>query len=107
MVLIRGHLSPYAPGGCRSPGAALAVPGSWVVVFLGPGEAPGKLIQVAGAEQHAQGGVVARRQRPVGPGGVAAPDPPPRIPALEPVQPAVPLVDTVAGGHRRGPLVAV
>src|SRR5689334_14303352 len=45
----RGHLSSYAPAGCRSPGAALTVPGSWVVVLLGPGEAPGKLIQVAGA----------------------------------------------------------
>jgi hypothetical protein len=47
-------------------------------------------------------GVIAGRQGPVGAGGVAAPDPPPRVPAPEPVKPA----RALPGGHRGCPPIA-
>jgi hypothetical protein len=37
---------------------------------------------------------------------VAAPDPPPRVPAPEPVKPADPAACALAGGHRGCPLIA-
>jgi hypothetical protein len=66
---------------------------------LGLGEAPGEFIQVAGGDQLPLGGVIARRQCPVVPGGLAAPHPPPRVAAPYPVKSAVPVVCVVAGGH--------
>jgi hypothetical protein len=76
------------------------------MLLLGLGEAAGEFIEVAGADQAALGGVIAWRQGPVGAGGVAAPDPPPRVPAPEPVKPAGPAVRALAGGHRGCPLTA-
>ena len=66
---------------------------------FGLGEAPGEFIEIAGADQLAMGGVIAWRQCPVAAGGVAAPDPPPRVLAPEPVKPAVPAGRVPAGGH--------
>jgi hypothetical protein len=37
---------------------------------------------------------------------VAVPDPPPRVPAAEPVKPADPVAPALAGGHRRCLLIA-
>ena len=73
---------------------------------LGLGEAAGELIEVAGADQLALGGVIAWRQRPVAAGGVAAPDPPPRVLAPEPVKPAVAVGRALAGGHPGCPPIA-
>ena len=70
------------------------------MLALGLGEAPGKFIQVAGGDQFPLGGVIAWRQCPVVPGGLAAPDPPPRVLAPQLVQLAGPVVPTAAGGHR-------
>src|SRR6266568_6784707 len=76
------------------------------MLLLGLGEAAGEFIEVAGADQAALGGVVAWRQRPVGAGGVAAPDPPPRVPAAEPVKLVCPVARALAGGHRGCPPIA-
>src|SRR5215831_7534116 len=67
---------------------------------LGLGEALGEFIQVAGGDQLSLGGVIAWRQCPVVPGGLAAPDPPPRVLAPQPVQSTGWVVPAVAGGHR-------
>src|SRR5215470_4912358 len=75
-------------------------------MLLGLGEATGKFIEVAGADQAALGGVIAWRHGPVGAGRVAAPDPPPRVPAPEPVKPVAPVARAPAGGHLRSPLIA-
>ena len=73
---------------------------------FGLGEAPGEFIEIAGADQLAMGGVIAWRQCPVAAGGVAAPDPPPRVLAPEPVEPAVPAGRVPAGGHPCCPPIA-
>jgi len=70
------------------------------MLALGLGEALGEFIQVAGGDQPPLGGVIARRQCPVVPGGLAAPDPPPRVLAPQPVQSTGRVVPAVAGGHR-------
>jgi hypothetical protein len=75
------------------------VQGSSVMPPFGLGEALGEFIEVAGADQRALGGVIAWRQRPVAAGRVAAPDPPPRVLAPQPVKPAIPGVRSAAGGH--------
>ena len=80
--------------------------GSQVMPSLGLGEARGEFIEVAGTDQLALGGVMAWRQRPVMAGGVAAPDPPPRVAAPEPVKSAIPVAGTPAGGHRWCLLIA-
>ena len=66
---------------------------------LGLGKALGEFIEVVCANQVVLGGVVAWRQRPVAAGGMAAPDPPPRVLAPEPVKPAIRGVRAAAGGH--------
>jgi hypothetical protein len=76
------------------------VQGSYVMSPFGLGEALGEFIEAAGAGQRALGGVIGWRQRPVAAGGVAAPDPPPRVLAPQPVQPTGLVVPAVAGGHR-------
>ena len=73
---------------------------------FGLGEAPGEFIEIAGADQLAMGGVIAWRQCPVAAGGVAAPDPPLRVLAPEPVKPAVPVCWVPAGGHPCCPPIA-
>ena len=73
---------------------------SRVLQALGLGEAPGEFIRVVGGDQLPLGGVIAWRQCPVVPGGLAAPNPPPRVLAPQPVKSAVPVVRAVAGGHR-------
>ena len=70
------------------------------MLALGLGEAPGEFTQVAGGDQPSLGGVIAWRQCPVVPGSLAAPDPPPRVLAPQPVQPTGLVVPAVAGGHR-------
>src|SRR5262249_1333834 len=73
---------------------------------LGLGEALGEFIQVAGGDQLPLGGVIAWRQCPVVPGGLAAPGPPPGGPARQPVPAVGPVVPTAAGGHRWWPFPA-
>src|SRR5438045_3686144 len=73
---------------------------------FGLGEAPGEFIEIAGADQLAMGGVIAWWQCPVAAGGVAAPDPPPRVLAPEPVEPAVPVGRVPAAGHPCCPPIA-
>lgn len=75
------------------------------MLLFGLGEATGEFIEAAGADQAALGGMIARRQRPVGASGVAAPDPPPRVPLPEPVKPVVPVVRALSGVHLRCPLI--
>jgi hypothetical protein len=72
--------------------------------LLGLGEAAGECIEVASVDQVALGGVIAGRQRPVGTGSMAAPDPPPRVLAPEPVKPAVLVAGVPVPGHRCCPL---
>jgi hypothetical protein len=83
-----------------------AAQGSEVKPLLGLGEAVGEFIEAAGVDQVALGGVIAWRQRPVAAGGVAAPDPPLRVLAPEPVKFAVPVGGALAGGHRWCLLIA-
>ena len=73
---------------------------------LGLSEAPGEFVQVVGGDQPPLGGVIAWRQCPVVPGGLAAPDPPPRVLAPQSVQSVGPVVSAVAGGHRWWPFPA-
>jgi hypothetical protein len=75
------------------------------MLALGLGEAPGEFTQVAGGDQPSLGGVIAWRQCPVVPGSLAAPDPPPRVLAPEPVKPAIAGVRSAAGGHLCFPLL--
>src|SRR6266550_3661128 len=63
------------------------------------GEAAGQTTDVTGADQLADGQVTGRRHGPVIAGGAAAPDPPLRVLAPEPVKLAILVVPTVAGGH--------
>ena len=60
--------------------------GSEVIPALCLAEAAGEFTDVAGADQVAHGGVTAWRHCPVIAGCVAAPDPPLRVLALEPVK---------------------
>lgn len=76
------------------------------MLALGLGEAPGELIQVAGGDQLPLGGVIAWRQCPVVPGGLAVPNPPLRVLAPEPLKSTVPVVRAVTGGHRWWPFLA-
>jgi hypothetical protein len=81
------------------------VPGSWVIP-LGLGKEQSEFIDVIGADQLALGEVIARRHRPVAAGCAAAPDPPPRVLAPEPLKFAVLVVPVPARGHARRPLIA-
>jgi hypothetical protein len=63
------------------------------------GEAAGQLADVTGADRLADGRVSGRRHGPVIAGGAAAPDPPLRVLAPEPVKLAILAVPAVAGGH--------
>jgi hypothetical protein len=63
------------------------------------GEAAGQLADVTGADRLADGRVSGRRHGPVIAGGAAAPDPPLRVLAPEPVKLAILVVPTVADGH--------
>jgi len=72
--------------------------------LLSVGQAVGEFGEAAGGDQAALGGMIAGRQCPVGTGGVAAPDPPPRVLAAELVKPAVLVVGVPVRGHRCCPL---
>src|SRR5215471_8582997 len=66
---------------------------------LGLGEAAGELIEVAGADQAVLAGVITWWQRPVAAGGVAVPDPPPRVLTSKLVKPGVRAVRALSGDH--------
>jgi hypothetical protein len=68
--------------------------------LLSLSETPGEFLDVAGADQVALGGVIAWWERPVAAGRMAAPDPPPRVEAPEPVKLVIPAADIPASGHR-------
>ena len=72
---------------------------SWAMPFLRAGEAASEFPEVASVDQLARGGVTAWRHGPVIAGCAAAPDPPPRVLAPEPVKPAIRGVRAAAGGH--------
>jgi hypothetical protein len=72
---------------------------SWAMPCFGLGEAAGEFADVAGADQLARGGVAGWRHCPVIAGGAAAPEPPPRVPAPEPVKLGILVVSARAGGH--------
>src|SRR5215510_14971021 len=63
------------------------------------GETASEFTDVAGADQVARGGMIAWRHRPVIAGGMAAPDPPPRILTTEPLKVGLLVAATVAGAH--------
>lgn len=69
------------------------------MLALGLGEALGEFMQVVGGDQLPLGGVIAWWHGPVVSGDLAAPDPPPRVLAPQPVQSAGRAVSAVAGGH--------
>src|SRR5690348_11659957 len=79
--------------------ASLARRCSSAMPSLRLGDALGEVADIAGADQLAHGGVIAWRHRPVSSGGAAAPDPPLRVPAFEPLQLGVLVVPARAGGH--------
>ena len=74
--------------------------------FLRAGEAASEFPEVASVDQLARGGVTAWWHGPVIAGCAAAPDPPPRVLAPEPVKPAVPAGRVPAGGHPCCPPIA-
>ena len=79
---------------------AAVVLASRVIPFFRPGETASEFANVTGADQAVHGGVIAWRHRPVIAGGVAAPDPPPRIPPPEPLKLGIVVAATVPGVHR-------
>jgi hypothetical protein len=78
--------------------------GSPVIPLFGAGEAAGEFVGVAGADEFVHGGVAGRRHRPVIAGRLAAPDPPLRIPAPQPLQAGILVVPPVVRGHLMGRL---
>src|SRR5438876_737731 len=66
---------------------------------LRPGEAAGEFTDVTGTDQLARGQVTGRRQYPVVAGCAAAPDPPLRVLAPEPLEPGILVVPAGAAGH--------
>ena len=68
--------------------------------FLRAGEAASEFTNVASVDQLARGGVTAWRQGPVIAGCAAAPYPPPRVLAPEPLKLGILVVPASAGGHR-------
>ena len=67
--------------------------------FLRAGEAASEFPEVARGDQLARGGVTARRHGPVIAGCAAAPDPPPRVLAPEPLKLGILAVPAPAGVH--------
>lgn len=68
--------------------------------FLRAGEAASEFTNVASVDQLARGGVTAWRHGPVIAGCAAAPYPPPRVLAPEPLKLGILVVPASAGGHR-------
>jgi hypothetical protein len=68
--------------------------------FLRAGEAASEFTNVASVDQLARGGVTAWRHGPVIAGCAAAPYPPPRVLAPEPLKLGILAVPASAGGHR-------
>ena len=68
--------------------------------FLRAGEAASEFTNVASGDQLARGGVTAWRHGPVIAGCAAAPYPPPRVLAPEPLKLGILVVPASAGGHR-------
>ena len=66
---------------------------------LCPGEAAGEFTDVTGTDQLAYRRVTGRRQCPVIAGGAAAPDPPLRVLAPEPLELGILVVPAGAAGH--------
>jgi hypothetical protein len=87
----------------RTASAALR---SWALPSFRAGEAAGEFTDVGGGDQPACGGVTAWRHGPVIAGCAAAPDPPPRVLALEPLQLGILIVPASAGGHGVSPQAA-
>jgi hypothetical protein len=67
--------------------------------FLRAGEAASEFPEVASGDQLARGGVTAWRHGPVIAGCAAAPDPPPRVLAPEPVKLGILVAPASAGVH--------
>ena len=67
--------------------------------FLRAGEAASEFPEVASVDQLARGGVTAWRHGPVIAGCAAAPDPPPRVLAPEPLKPGILVIPASAGVH--------
>jgi hypothetical protein len=79
--------------------AAPGVLGSSVIPSFGLGEAVDEVAEVAGADQPADGRMIAWRHGPVIAGGAAAPDPPVRVLAAEPLEFGALVVPALAGVH--------
>jgi hypothetical protein len=75
---------------------------SCVMPSLRLGEAAGEFSDVPGADQLAHSGVITWRHCPVIAGRLAAPDPPPRVLAPEPVKFGIQAPPAWAGVHGRG-----
>jgi hypothetical protein len=73
---------------------------SQVIPLVRLGQTATEFTHVTGVDQVVRGGVIAWRHRPVITGGAAAPDPPPRILAPEPLKAGVVVAAAVAGVHR-------
>jgi len=72
---------------------------SWAMPFLRAGEAASEFPEVASVDQLARGGVTAWWHGPVIAGCAAAPDPPPRVLAPEPLKLGILAVPASAGVH--------
>jgi hypothetical protein len=72
---------------------------SWAMPSLGLGEVAGEFTDVTGADQLARGGVTAGRHGPVIAGCAAAPHPPLRVLAREPVKVGILIVPAWASRH--------
>jgi hypothetical protein len=83
-----------------------AAPGSQAMPSLRLGEAAGEFTDVTGADQLAHGRVAGWRQCPVITGCAAAPDPPLRVLAPEPLEPGILVVPAGAGHGARWRAVA-
>ena len=66
---------------------------------FGVGQPPRELVEIAGADQLAPGGMAAWRHGPVLTGDAATPDRPPRILAPQPLEPGVLICPAPAGIH--------
>jgi hypothetical protein len=78
---------------------ARGVLGASVLPCFGLGEAVDEVAKVAGADQPADGRMVAWRHGPVIAGGAPAPDPPVRVLAAEPLKFGALVVPALAGVH--------
>ena len=84
-VPARSTSTPTLPSGQAGASSGAAAVGSPVIPCLGLGEAIGEFTDVAGADQAVHNGMPARRHGPVIAGCAAAPHPPLRVLAPEPV----------------------